>query len=117
MTIAPCGALVKAAHEPSPAKGLSGTPSTLTFTSFRAQAMRTTPSGVAVALVAAADAIRSTSRWSSDAEYAGRSEPAARMPAIVAGRTKIVVRLIICLLGVLSGPRGGLEDAFACLPD
>src|SRR5512142_3245356 len=61
MTIAPGGAFVKAAHEPSPANGLSGMPSTFTGTSFRAQAIRTTPSSVVVALVAAAVPILSAS--------------------------------------------------------
>src|SRR5262245_13985138 len=50
MTMAPCPAAVNAAHEPSPANGLSGIPSTFTATSVRGQPMRTTPSVVVVAL-------------------------------------------------------------------
>src|SRR5258708_4429316 len=59
MTIAPCGAGVNAAQEPRPANGMSDTPSTVTGTSLRGKAMRITPSGAVVALVAAAVAILS----------------------------------------------------------
>src|SRR5258708_9488474 len=61
MTIAPCGAGMNAAQEPRPANGASGTPSTVTFTSSRGKAIRTTPSGAVVALVPAAAAILSAS--------------------------------------------------------
>src|SRR5437016_11749878 len=67
MTIAPCFAGVNAAQEPRPANGLSGIPSTITGTSVRAQARRTTPSGVVVAWAPAARPIRSASSLASAA--------------------------------------------------
>src|SRR4051794_5190514 len=97
MTIAPCGALEKAAHEPSPAKGLNGMPSTSNGTSSRGQAMRTTPSGVVVALVSAAAPIRSTSSRSSGAESAEKTEPATRRLAIAVGSANLVVQFIAYL--------------------
>src|SRR5208337_3191455 len=101
MTIAPCGALVNAAHEPNPAKGLSGTPSTFTATSVRAQAIRTTPSGVEVPLVPEARAIGSGSRRSSDEPGAEKPSIANRMPVVAAGRIHLIVWFIICLRGPL----------------
>ncbi len=82
ITIAPCGALVKPAHEPRPANGFSGLPSTRMGTSVRAQAMRTTPSGVVVALVCAALAIASASGlFSAPASAIRRSRSRARARA------------------------------------
>src|SRR5262245_17274229 len=63
MTIAPCFAAVNAAHDPRPANGFSGMPSTVTFTSARGQPMRTTPSAVVVALAPAALPIASASSF------------------------------------------------------
>src|SRR5262249_40798598 len=75
ITIAPCPLAVKAAHEPRPANGFSGMPSTVTATSVRGQPMRTTPSGGVVALAPAACPIRSASSLPA-------SRPAARnLPA------------------------------------
>src|SRR5581483_12031561 len=54
MSIAPSPATVKAAHEPSPANGLRGMPSTVTVTSVRGQLRRTTPSDAVVAATPAA---------------------------------------------------------------
>src|SRR5262245_56260618 len=54
ITMAPWVAGAKAAHDPSPANGLRGMPSTWTATSVRGQPMRTTPSGVVVAFAPAA---------------------------------------------------------------
>ena len=75
MTIAPCGAFVNAAHEPSPANGFRGMPSTFTGTSVRGQAMRTTPSSVVVAFVPAAAAIRSASSLRSSWAEAKQPRP------------------------------------------
>src|SRR5262249_24352711 len=74
---------VKAAQEPRPANGFSATPSTLTATSVRAQAMRTTPSLVVVALVPAAVPILSASRpaLSASGRGGGDQPPTARTPA------------------------------------
>ena len=75
------GAAVKAAHEPSPANGRSGMPSTCTATSARAQPMRTTPSFVVVALVPAAAPIFSASRrlsWAAKAHQAAPQQASDR---------------------------------------
>src|SRR5262245_4802288 len=68
---------VNAAHEPSPANGFRGMPSTVTSTSVRGQPMRTTPSGVVVALVPAASPILSASSL-----WAGSSARARNAPRI-----------------------------------
>src|SRR5262245_11034640 len=94
MAIAPCGALVKAAHEPRPANGLSGAPSTCTLTSLRAQPMRTTPSGVTVALAPEAAAIRSASSLSSRGAKAASSitNAAATIPVAPSNSlTRIII--------------------------
>src|SRR5262245_60884763 len=80
MTIAPCDAGVNAAQEPRPANGLSGMPSTVTATSVRAHAMRTTPSGAVVVCVPAALPMRPASRRVSGAPV--RYAPAPRIDAI-----------------------------------
>src|SRR5882724_5053624 len=68
MTIAPWAVGVKAAHEPNPAAALNDIPSIMTGTSVRAQARRTTPSGVVVALEpAAAPILPSSSLWGAPA--------------------------------------------------
>src|SRR3954453_3501352 len=95
MTIARWGALEKAAHEPSPAKGLSGMPSTLSGTSFRGQAMRTVPSGVVVALVAAVGPIRSAESPSSGAAKAGRAAVRGAVAVKARARTYFIVRLMV----------------------
>src|SRR4051812_8926266 len=98
MTIAPCGALVKAAHEPSPAKGLSGILSTFTGTSERAQAIRTTPSGVVVALAPEAAAIASGSRCVRF--WASASGPERQRPktADTAMRKALELRFMVVVL-------------------
>src|SRR5262245_45186541 len=74
MTIAPCLAGVKAAHEPSPANGCISMPSTLTFTSVRGQPMRTTPSFVVVAFAPDASPILSASSFAFGASSSDRAE-------------------------------------------
>src|SRR5713226_2258974 len=80
ITMAPCAAGANAAQEPSPANAFRGIPSTVTGTSERAQAMRTTPSFVVVALVPAAEAILSASNL-------GSSLAKAELPTLATPRT------------------------------
>src|SRR5207248_11771394 len=79
---APGGAAVTASHEPGPANGFTGMPSTSTFTSLRAQARRTTPSGDVVGFAPLAAAIASASSLgTAGCGSAKTNHPAAAMSA------------------------------------
>src|SRR5438067_80456 len=118
MTIAPCGVGVNAAHEPRPANGFSGIPSTLTATSVRAQAMRTTPSFSVVAFTPAAVPILPASRVAS-ALASKDQPPTARIPTSRpphANRlTQVLMRLLLSRTsppgrrGTAPSPRPGLR--------
>src|SRR6266446_6929783 len=97
MTIAPWAVGVKAAHEPNPAAGLNGIPSIVTGTSVRAQARRTTPSGVVVVLEPAAVAILPSSNlWGAPAFVARFSQVDTARP--MARRTPTIHFCLCCVM-------------------
>src|SRR5437763_1011862 len=107
MTIAPCGVGVNAAQDPRPANGAIGRPSTVTLTSSRGKAIRTTPSGAVVALVSAAAAILSASNLCPGAVFARSDWPDSSQPELLTTTTNVPVQSQGCevFMIVVSGIR------------